>query len=54
MQLFGKSMWNVRKERHIKLFTTVEKRNYLVSESNYHTLYYFFSEHLLAIEVKRT
>ena len=34
---FGKTMQNVRKHRDIKLVTTNERRNYLVSEPNYHT-----------------
>ena len=42
---FGKTMENVRKHRYIKLVTT-ERRNYLVSEPNYHTKT-FFTEHLL-------
>ena len=33
--VFGKTMENVRK--HIKLVTTERRRNYLVSELNYHT-----------------
>ena len=35
--VFGKTMENVRKHRDIKLVTTEKRRNYLVSESNYHT-----------------
>ena len=35
--VFGKTMENVRKHRDIKLVTTDEKRNKLVSEPNYHT-----------------
>ena len=35
--VFGKTMENVRKHRDIKLATTDEKRNKLVSEPNYHT-----------------
>ena len=35
--VFGEAMKNVRKHRDIKLFTTERKRNYLVSEPNYHT-----------------
>ena len=44
-------MENVRKHRDIKLATTDEKRNKLVSEPNYHTKH--FSENLLAIEMKK-
>ena len=50
---FGKSMENVRKHRDIKLVTTGRKRNYLVSEPNYHTTK-FFTENLIAIEMKKT
>ena len=46
-------MENVRKHRDIKLVTTDEKRNKLVSEPNYHTTKHF-SENLLAIEMKKT
>ena len=51
--VFGKTMENVRKHRHIKLVTTEEKRIKLVSEPNYHTTKQF-SENLLAIEMKKT
>ena len=34
--VFEKTMENVRKHRYIKLVTTKARRNYLVSESNYH------------------
>ena len=37
MQFSGKNMENVRKHRDIKLITTEKRRNYLVSEPNYHT-----------------
>ena len=50
--VFGKTMDNVRKHRDIKLVTT-EKRNYLVLELNYHATK-FFTEYLLAIEMKKT
>ena len=50
--VFGKTMENVRKHRDIKLVTTDEKRNKLVSEPNYHTTKHF-SENLLAIEMKK-
>ena len=51
--VFGKTMENLRKHRDIKLVTTDEKRNKLVSEPNYHTTKRF-SENLLAIEMKKT
>ena len=47
---FEKTMENVRKNRDIKLVATEKRRNYLVSESNYHTVK-FFTENLLAIEI---
>ena len=50
--VFGKTMENVRKHRDIKLVTTDERRNRLVSEPNYHTTKWF-SEKLLAIEMKK-
>ena len=50
--VFGKTVENVRKHRHIKLATTQRRRNYLVSEPNYHTTK-FFKETLLAIEMKK-
>ena len=45
-------MENVRKHRDIKLVTTDEKRNNLVSETNYHTTKCIL-ENLLAIEMKK-
>ena len=51
--VFGKIMENVRNHTDIKLVTTDEKRNKLVSEPNYHTAKYF-SKNLLAIEMKKT
>ena len=50
---FGKTMENVRKHRDIKLVTTDKRRNQLVSKPNYHTTKYF-SENLIAIEMKKT
>ena len=35
--VFRKTMENVRKHRDAKLVTTARRRNYLVSEPNYHT-----------------
>ena len=50
--VFGKTMENVGKHRYIKLVPTVRRRNYLVSERNYHTTK-FFSENLLATEMRK-
>ena len=50
--VFGKTVENVKKYRDIKLVTTDEKRNKLVSEPNYHTTKRF-SGNLLAIEMKK-
>ena len=50
---FRKTMENVRKQRDIKLVTTDKRRNQLASGSNYHTPKYF-SESLMAIEMKAT
>ena len=50
--VFGETMENVRKHRDIKLSTTERRRNYLVSEPNYHTTK-FFTENLLEIEIKK-
>ena len=51
--LCRKAMENVCKDRGIKLVTIETRRNYLVSEPNYHTTK-FFTETLLAIEIKKT
>ena len=50
--VFGKTMENVRKDKSIKLVTTERRRNYLVSQPNYHTTK-LFTENVLAIELKR-
>ena len=50
---FDKTVENLRKHRDIKVVTTERRRNYLVSESNYDTTK-FFTENLLAIEIKKT
>ena len=50
--VFGKIMENVRKRRDIKLVTKDERRNQLVSETNYHIIK-CFSKRLLAIEMKK-
>ena len=49
---FGKTMENVRKHGDNKLVTTKGRRNYQVSEPNYHATK-FFTEHLWAIEMKK-
>ena len=51
--VFRKTMENIRKHRDIKLVTTDEKRNKLVSEPNYHTIDYI-SEDLSIIEMNKT
>ena len=51
--VFGKTMENIRKHRDIKLVTTDNKRNKLVSEPNYHTINYI-SEDLSIIEMNKT
>ena len=51
--VFEKTMENVRKHRDIKLVTTERRRNYLVSEPNYHATK-FFTENLLAIKMRKT
>ena len=40
--VFGKTMESVRKHGDIKVVRKEEKRNYLVSEPNYHTTKLFF------------
>ena len=49
----GKTMENVKKYRDIKPVTTERRRNYLVSEPNYHTTK-FFKENIFAIGMKKT
>ena len=51
--VFGKTMENVRKHRDIKLVTKNKRKNLLVSKPNYHATKYF-SEELIAIEMKKT
>ena len=50
---FGITMENVRKKRDIKLVTKEKRKNYLVSQPNYHSTR-FFSGNLLAIEMRET
>ena len=50
--VFGKIKENVRKYRDSELVTTERRRNYLVSEPNYHTTKYF-TEYLRTIEMEK-
>ena len=50
--VFAKTIENMRKDRDIKLVATKARRNYLVSELNYHTTT-FYSENSLVIEMKK-
>ena len=51
--IFGKTMQNVRNHRDIKLVTSEKRRKRLVSEPNDHS-WKTFSDHLMAIEMKKT
>ena len=51
--VFGKTMENMRKHRDITLVPIKKRRNYLVSEPNYHTTK-SLTEYLLAIEMIKT
>ena len=52
--VFGKTMENVRKHRDIKLVTTERRRNFFFfSEPNYSPTT-FYTEDLLAIEIKKS
>ena len=44
----------MKKHRDIKLVKIERRRNYFVSEPNYHTTEKFFTESLLEIEMKKT
>ena len=46
-------MENLRKHRNIKLVATLRRRDYLLSEPNYHTTK-FFTENVSAIVMKKT
>ena len=50
--VFCKTMKIVRIHRYIKLVTTKRRRNYFVSQPNFHTTK-FFTENFLAVEIKR-
>ena len=49
---FLEKIWKMWENIEIKLVTTGRRRNYLVSEPNYHTTK-LFTEHLLAIEKEK-
>ena len=51
--VFEKTTENVRKNWNIKRLTTEKRRNYLVSEPNYHATE-LFRENLLIIEIRKT
>ena len=51
--VFGKNMENMRKHRNINPVAAERRRDYLVSEPNYHTTK-LFTESLLAIEMRET
>ena len=50
--VFRKTIENVGKHRDIKLVITKRRRNYLLSESNYHTTN-FLTEDILAVDIKK-
>ena len=52
MWFFGKIIENLRKHRNIKLATTEKRRNYLVSEPNYHTAR-LFTGNVLPIKLEK-
>ena len=51
--VFGKTIENVRKHGNIKLVTRERRKNYSVSELNYHTTKCFI-DNLFAIEMRKT
>ena len=51
--VLGKLMENLRKHRDLKLVTIERRRNLLVSQTNFHTTK-FFTENLLATEIRKT
>ena len=51
--VFGKTSENVRNHSDIRLVASDKRRKRLVSEPNYHS-HKKFSEHLMAIEMKKT
>ena len=51
--VLGKLMENLRKHGYLKLVTIERRRNLLVTEPNFHTIK-FFTENLLATEIRKT
>ena len=51
--VFGKTIAKVRKQRNIEFVKTERRRNYVVSEPNYHTTK-FSTENSLAIKMRKT
>ena len=51
--IFSKTIENLRKHKDTKLAATEKRRNYLVSEPNYHTTK-CFTENALATEMRKT
>ena len=52
MWFFGKIIENLRNHRNIKLVTTEKRRDYLVSEPNYHTAK-LFTGNVLPIKLEK-
>ena len=51
--VFGKTTDNVRKYTDINLVTTERRKDYLVSEPNYHTTKFFIKK-LVATDIKKS
>ena len=49
-EVFEKNIENVRKYKDIKLVTTERRRNYLVSEPNYHATKFFIEKFILILD----
>ena len=52
--VFKNPMKNVRKHKRIKSVTTEERRDYLVSELNYHTIIFFLQKYISHKNEKNT
>ena len=50
---FEITLWNIRKNRNMKLVITGKTKNYLLSEPNSHTTK-FFTENVLPIVIEKT